>query len=353
MVIKNITNNEWLRALCHEKPNSSYAQLFGYKEEGGKGTFTKKVDFRKFATEPTIANEFLSDFYNKITVQHVVSLFEKKPLTSKLGVFLRTYGKVGDIEEYVATKLKAVLTYAETGDDGKPVNPFEISKPEVVLSFIKTEDKNYTYVTLNYEQWYGAFINEGGLTRLASQILSELRDAIDIDLYAKITEDLADETKFTKSITVTTIADAGEEVNAKKAYEEIMFAREEMALPSTDGAKYNLGSLQNAGTPEVEFILFLNARYKASFDINVLASLFHSNQIKMDVVTLNFDGTKATTNKVIGVLMDKRAYVYGYRIDFTQSIMNPRNMFINTFHHRWIKRGVVPLYNAVRLTTGE
>ena len=49
--------------------------------------------------------------------------------------------------------------------------------------------------------------------------------------------------------------------------------------------------------------------------------------------------------------MDDRAYVYGYRINFTQSIMNPRNMFINTFHHEWVKRGVVPLYNAVVLKT--
>ena len=191
----SVTNTQYLKALCHEKPYSNYAKLFGYNETEGRGTFAKKVDFTRFSSEPTIANEFLSDFYNKITIQYVVNLFEQKPLDTKFGRFLRTYGKVGDIEEYIATKLQSVIDY---DSDTAPTNPFEVSKPKVVLSFIKTEDKELTFVTLDYEQWYGAFINEGGLDKLASNMLAQLGDALDLDIYDKICKDLGDTTKFTK-----------------------------------------------------------------------------------------------------------------------------------------------------------
>lgn len=339
-----IENFNVLKAMCHEKPYATYARLFGYKEDEKRGSceFAKKVNFKLFATEPNIANEFISDFYNKVVAQWGVDLFEQKPLEMKFSRFLRTYDKVGDIEEYIATKLQTVVNYDE---DTTPTNPFEVNKPQIVLSFIKTEDKEFAFVTLNYEQWYGAFINEGGLTNLAQKILKNLDDAIGLDIYYKIVKDLGDTTKFTKTHTITAITGAGDGANARKAYEEIMALRAKMNLPSKTG-EFSPSGLENTGTPYSRMVLYLNTKYTASFDINVLASLFNSSKIKLDVETIEFD-TKATN--VVGILMDERSYVYGQRINFVQSIMNPRNMFINTFNHKWIKRGIVPFYNAVIL----
>lgn len=343
-MVKN-TNTNILKALSHEKPNSSYAQLFGYSEDNGRASFSKKVDFTRFSSEPTIANEFLNDFFNKIVAQHVQSQFEKDLLNEKYGIFLKTYGKVGDIEEYITTKLTEVKDYEESN-----TNPFEINKPKVVLSFIKTEDKIYDFITLNYEQWYGAFINEGGLNKLAGQILSELKTAIDNYIYDTISTDLSDESKFTIKHTLPTIAGLGDSENSKKAYEDIILLKSKMSLRSKIG-EYNLGGLENNGTPESEMVLLLNADYSASFDVNVLASLFNSEKIKLETRIIQFDTTK--NKNIVGMLMDRRAYVFGYRINFSQSIMNPRNMYVNTFNHRWVKRGVLPIYNAVMLVTAD
>lgn len=337
------TNNiTFLKALAHENPESGYSKLFGYTEEDGKVTFTRNTkaglpDFTKFESEPTIANEFLGDFYNKITAQHIVNLFEKKPLETIFGRFLRTYGKVGDIEEYITSKLQAVTDY---DSDTAPTNPFEVKKPSVVLSFIKTEDKEMTFVTLNYEQWYGAFINEFGLESLASQILSNLRDAIDLDIYEKIVKDLGDETKYTKSLTLSSKVT---KTTATECYREIVELMKKIALPDKSG-KYNPAGLANAGTPKNHMVLFLNTACASQFAVNTLATLFNSNKIDIEWVEVDFD---ESASNVIGILMDDRSYAFGYRINFVQSIMNPRNMFINTFHHRWVKRGVVPFYNAV------
>lgn len=339
-----IENLKVFKAMCHEKPYATYAKFFGYKEDSENGTsnFAKKVDFKLFATEPNIANEFIGDFYNKIVAQWTVDLFEQKPLEMKFRRFLRTYGKVGDIEEYIATKLQPVVDYDE---DTAPTNPFEINKPQIVLSFIKTEDKEFSFVTLNYEQWYGAFINEGGLANLAQRILANLDDALGLDIYYKVVKDLGDTTKFTKTHTITAITGAGDEANARKAYEEIMQLRAKMNLPSKTG-EFSPSGLENSGTPYSRMVLYLNTKYTASFDINVLASLFHSEKVELKVETIEFD-TKATD--VVGILMDERSYVYGLRINFVQSIINPRNMMINTFNHKWVKRGIVPFYNAVIL----
>lgn len=336
------SNLTYLKALSHENQDSRYAKLFGYTEVEGRATFTKNLkgglpDFSKFGTEPAIANEFLEDFYNKITTQHIVNLFEKKPLDSLLGRFLKTYDKVGDIEEYITSKLQAVTEY---DSDTAPTNPFEVKKPSVVLSFIKTEDKTMTFVTLNYEQWYGAFINAYGLDNLASQILSNLKEAVDLDIYYKIIKDLGDTTKFTKT---KVLSSKVTKTSATECYREIIELMKKMELPDKEG-KYNPASLQNNGTPKDRMVLFLNSACSAEFAVNVIASLLNSNKIDIKWTTIDFD---ESASDVIGILMDERAYTYGYRINFTQSIMNPRNMFINTFHHRWTKRGVVPFYNAV------
>lgn len=336
------SNLKFLKALSHENPTSGYAKLFGYTEDNGRVTFEKNTkgnlpDFSKFGTEPAIANEFLEDFYNKITAQHIVNLFEKKPLDTIFGRFLKSYGKVGDIEEYITSKLQAVTDY---DSDTAPTNPFEVKKPSVVLSFIKTEDKDMTFVTLNYEQWYGAFINEFGLNSLASQILANLKEAIDLDIFYKIIKDIGDTTKYTKT---KTLSSKVTKTTATECYREIVELMKKMELPSKTG-EYNPASLQNAGTPKSHLVLFLNSACASQFAVNVLATLFNSNKIDIEWTTIDFDDS---ASDVIGILMDDRSYVYGYRINFTQSIMNPRNMFINTYHHRWVKRGVVPFYNAV------
>lgn len=338
----SISNFNYLKAFSHENPDSGYAKLFGYKEVEGRATFTKNLkgglpDFTKFGTEPAIANEFLEDFYNKITAQHIVNLFEKKPLDTIFGRFLKSYGKVGDIEEYITSKLQPVTDY---DSDTAPTNPFEVNKPSVVLSFIKTEDKDMTFVTLNYEQWYGAFISEYGLDGLASQILANLNEAVDLDIFDKIVKDIGDTTKFTKTMTLSSKVTKS---TASECYREILQLKKRMALPDRKGA-YNTAGLVNNGTPKNHMVLFLNTACASQFAVNVIASLLNSDKIDIEWVEVEFDDT---ASDVIGILMDDRAYVYGYRINFTQSIMNPRNMFINTFHHRWVKRGVVPMYNAV------
>ena len=348
-------NKSIIASVLKDNPDLKLAKKLGFelKDDGKHYEFTKlgKMELlgedgklaQIFDAEPQIANEFLSDFYNKIQEQYVVDLFEQQPLETTFGMFRRTYSKVGDIVEYIATQLQNVIKYDE---DTAPTNPFEVKKPEVELKFIKTTDKEFTFVTLNYEQWYGAFINEGGLQNLASVILKNLQDALELNIYDYIRTDLSDATLFSKSTEVTNITGLGDEEGAKKIYEAVMTLRTTLNLPDKTGTN-NPASLQNNGTPFDRMVLFINKDLASSLMINVLASLFNSNKIELKWKVIDFDTTKNAN--ILGILMDERAYVYGTRIQFTQSIMNPRNMCINTFSHKWTKRGIVPFYNAIQI----
>lgn len=336
-VIKDPTNIQIATELCKQMPNSRFAELLGYDAE--TNTLAVK-DLSLFTSTPDIANEFISAMANKIVVQRAYDLFRGYEMPFK--VFLRTMGKLGDVEELLSATLATPENYGTTTD------PFSANKPSITLAWLKTEDKKAVNVKLAYDVWAGAFVSEGGLSSIAGIILKNLRDSIDEYLRGAIKADLADATKITKSHTIQGISDAGETANAQKAYEQILKLVRDMSIPSTS---YNTSEVKTF-TPMGRAVLVLNTRYASSFDVNVLASLFNSGEIAgkkyfKEIIVTDYAGS----NNEVGIVLDEEAYLFGYRIDMAQSINNPATMEINTFYHRWIKRAVVPFRQAVRLVT--
>ena len=333
-VIKDPTNVQIVTELCKMHPNSSYAKLVHY--DATKGTIDADA-LKNFTDQPDIANEFISDMANKVVVQRAYDLFRDYNMPFK--TFMREMSKLGDPEEL----LSAELATAEDYDD--ETDPFNASKPSIVLAWIKTEDKKCVGVKLSYEIWAGAFVSEQGLSNIAGIILKNLRDRVEVYVYNAIKTDLSSATNITKSRTITTIANAGETANAQKAYEEILQLATDMSIPSDD---YNNAEVETF-TPKGRFVLVLNSKYKASFDVNVLASLFNSNEIANNKYFKEVIVAPLTGTKQVGVLMDEEAYLWGYRFAVSDSIKNPRTLEINTYYHAWVKRAVVPFRQAVRL----
>ena len=331
------TNEKIALSVVKGHPQSKYASLLNYD---GNNIDAKNLDL--FVSNPDIANEFLSDMANMIVAQYCYDALRgyEMPFTS----FLKPMQKIGDAEQYVTAELQSVTDY-EAG-----ASPFATSKPKVVVSFIKTEKKKKVQVTLNYEIWAGAFVSEGGLNSLSGIILKNMRDAVNIYVYEELTKLISSKTDITKyAVLSNPITAVGETANARACYEEIMYLVNKMQLPSTT---YNKAGKKTI-TPKGKFYLVLNASYKASFDMNVLASLFKSEKIGestmfKDVIIVDFPTTASTC---VGVILDEEALVWGYRINTTTSILNPATLEINTFLHQWIKWGLVPVRNAVRLVT--
>lgn len=335
-VIKNPTNVEIVSQLCKLHPNSSYAKLVNFDEKTGK---IDEDALKLFTSQPDVANEFISDMANKVVVQRAYDLFRDYEMPFK--IFMRDMSKLGDPEELLSAELAVPEDYGTTTD------PFDADKPSIVLAWIKTEDKKVTHVKLSYEIWAGAFVKEQGLSNIAGIILKNLRDALEKYVYGAIKTDLSSATNIVKSSTITTIANAGDTANAQKAYEEILKLVADMALPSKS---YNNAGVETF-TPKGKGVLILNSLYKASFDVNVLASLFNSSNIAENKYFKEVIVAPLTGTKQVGVYMDEEGYLFGYRFDLSDSIRNPATLEINTFYHRWVKRAVVPFRQAVRLVT--
>lgn len=335
--IKNPTNVQIATELCKANPTSRYAQVLGYNAE------TNEIDVKDlslFTSTPDIANEFISAMANKIVVQRAYDLFRgyKMPF----GIFMKPMSRLGDVEELLTAELATPSDY-----NGSDTNPFDAPKPSIKLAWVKTEDKKVVPVRLSYEVWAGAFTREDGLSSIVAIILKNLRDSIEEYVRTKVQADLADSTKVTKSATITSVATAGATANAQKAYEEILKLVRDMSIPSTT---YNASGVKTF-TPMGQAVLVLNTRYASAFDVNVLASLFNAGEIaeKKYFAEIIVTDIADSTGKLIGVVLDKEAYMYGSRIDVAQSINNPATLEINTYYHRWVKRAVVPFRQAVRL----
>lgn len=342
-IITNPTNIEMATKLCAMNPDSSYAKLLKFDAKTGE---LGVKDLSIFTSTPDIANEFISDMANKIVVQHTYDLFRGYEMPFK--VFERAMSQLGDAEELLTCELASTNAYSEGTGVGETPSPFDATKPTIKLAWIKTEDKREIDVALSYEIWSGAFVNEQGLSNLSGIILKNLQDAIAVYLYGVIADDLSKATggvyKITKSETIQAITGAGQTANAQKCYEQIIALALKMSLPSTS---YNNNSVKTF-TPVGKAVLVLNANYKASFDVNVLASLFNSakigeNQYFSKVIVSDLDAS------TLGVILDEEAYMWGYRFNVSGSIYNPKTLKMNHYQHAWIKRAVVPFRNAVRL----
>ena len=333
-IVKNPTNVEIVKQLCKMNPSSRYAKLVNYNEQDNS---INEDALSLFTNEPDIANEFISDMANKIVVQRAYDLFRDYKMP--FDVFRKEMSRLGDAEELLTAELATATDYDETA------TPFNANKPSIVLSWIKTEDKKVVSVKLSYDIWAGAFVSETGLSNIAGIILKNLRDTIEYLVFTNVVDDLSNATKVTKSVEIQEITGAGETANAQKAYEQILKLVLDMTIPSTS---YNTSEV-NTFTPMGRAVLVLNSQYKSSFDVNVLASLFNSAKIGEQQYFSKVIVAPLTGEKQIGVVLDEEGYMWGYRFNVSQNIINPANLTIEEYYHAWVKRALVPFRQAVRL----
>lgn len=330
------TNKNIMLSVCFKHPESRYSHLVGY-EEGDTDINGDKL--KLFEENPQIANEFITDMSNMITAQYAYDLF--RDFKNPYDMFIKTMSKLGDAEQYITNVLKELVDYAEG------TSPFSATKPTIKTDFIKTIAKKVANVKLEQDVWAGAFVSEGGLANIAGIVLKNLSDSITLFVYDSMTTLTGDATAFPITTTVTTVSGVGQTQSARDAYEQIMALANKMHLPNT---LYNASHVKTF-TPKGNLVLFLNADYKASFDINVLASLFNSPSVGLDkffkeVCVVDMPSSQA---KQIGIVLDSESMVWGFRLKTAGSIYNPADMSINYWLHAWIKWGVIPARQAIRL----
>ena len=119
-----------------------------------------------------------------------------------------------------------------------------------------------------------------------------------------------------------------------------------MTIPNN---KYNINA-KLATTNMGEAILVLNTAYNASFDVNVLASLFNSGTISKakyfkEVVVVN----QPTDATCFGYILDPDAIILTNEKLETTSFYNPSNIVTTYWLHNWTKITINNAVNALNL----
>ena len=336
--VQKSTNTEITKALIGE--SESVARMMKpYTETDDNGNVIG-FDFEKFATTTTTVekNEFANELFNKILTQRVFD-----PLGGWNNPFARLFTRdknvLGSSEEWLSVDTVEAEEYDPTGADVLTVKYPTINVQEVY----ETDKKKYK-ISISPSILARAFTTEYALADLLAEITGKLRKSKDIYIYNLINTKLASITKQEDfNVKITGYNDTE---NARKVYEQIIDLVTKMTIPNN---KYNINA-KLATTNMGEAILVLNTAYNASFDVNVLASLFNSGTISKakyfkEVVVVN----QPADATCFGYILDPDAIILTNEKLETTSFYNPSNIVTTYWLHNWTKITINNAVNALKL----
>lgn len=289
-------------------------------------------------------NTFLGIF-NKFGKQVTYDVMEgwTSPLVE---MFMRDSNRVGEFTELLSIDndpSKGVDDYKL--DDGQGNNPFKIVLPLVHSDTYGITERKVWQVTIKAPDMRRAFITEDGLSNLVSQIIGTLRTKANIWLF-NYAQDLL--TTITKKYVIDDVEIGNDESN-KKAYAEILSLMDKIKNPVT---AYNETGYPTLLKPANAYLIF-NTDTKASFDVSVLASLFHSEKIGIGdfakVESLEFSNKE--TADCVGYILHRYKLNMELYLNETASNLDGLNLASNYFYHQWLKSGVNRSLIGLKLVT--
>lgn len=330
------SNNDIISALAKDDAKiESIVERFKYTDTDGK----IKYDLEKFGTTTTTVeqNEFLTALFNKIGRQRIFD--PMKDFDNPYSFLFRDGNSLASSEEELSVELLDDKDY-----DGTATNPYTQNKPTIHVQQVYDTIKKYWKVTTSQAIVRRAFINEYGLEDFLALVQSRLAKSRDVFMY---NETIALLKTIDKTYNISPIVSTGDADGARIAYEELIKMVNDLAIPST---AYNVNK-QDAVLGKGKGILVLNSTYKASFDVNVLASLLNSNEIGANkyfdrVIVMKDD---SFDENCIGYYFDRDAVILVNDLFRTDSLYNPETLTTNFWLHNWYKKFINNAVDAVKL----
>lgn len=328
-----LTNETLSEVVAQNSPK--FAQAVGYSAESGDPINMTKVQSVVVA-DAEQANEYFSTLFNVVGTQIVYDLLRGK--TSFYDVFEKPAILYGADISMIVPLPPEVKNY------GTYTNPFDPNIPKTTFKngVLSTNVKWQVPLRYSLEIMRGAFLQEYGVRDVLGVMVKNVYDIINLKKYSTFTADLV--TSTTKTETAPSgITTLGDTEGARKLYEMLIKLMKDMSLPNS---KYNAEGVETM-TPKGRYVLIMNTACSASIDVNVLASLFNANAIKVrDTIEVDF-GTG--NESVMCLLVDDEYYVNIPRFEVTLSNINSATAEYIQFLHYWTRHGVIPWRQAVKI----
>lgn len=242
------------------------------------------------ATYTVKKQEFLNSVVNKIGKQIYSTTAYNNPLKRIKKGFIANANEIEEI--YIA---RAVGTNYDPDGQGA----LDRVKPDVKTQYHQVDYEKDFQVTIQDKQVRKGFTTDGGVTRIANEIMESLHTGAEYEEYLKcieILDTIATNSKYKKEV-----ADVVDNATAKAFVKELKKTIKHMGLRSETFATY-----ENHCKPS-DMILFLNMDWAIEMDVEMLATAFNMSKQEINECTIIEIPSLTTNPNTKAILCDERA----------------------------------------------
>lgn len=310
---------------------------------------------------PALANQFLSTLVNRIASVRVKSAtFNDDYVELKKG-----YLEFGEtVEEVFVSIAKAREFSAEKAESRE----FKRTIPDVKTAFHAMNYRVQYPITIQDVDLRTAFTSMEGVQDLIARIVDAIYTANEYDEYLLFKYLMIKAIAHGKMYPVS----IGDGADMKEAAVAFRGMSNQLGFMST---KYNIAGVHTT-TPRADQYIFMDAKYNAQYDVNVLASAFNMDKAtfmgklkliddwttfdneRFDVITANSDQIGPVTTEELALMKNVKAVLvdrewfqfYDNKNEFTEKYV-ASGMYWNYFYNVWKTVSSSPFSNAIVFVT--
>lgn len=265
------------------------------------------------STNANALNEFLGTVVNKIGRQEYSSKAYLNPLARFKKGFI---SNASEIEEIYVSRIQGLT------QDMSGTTTLARVKPTVkTLYHNQNFGKCYT-ATVTDQQVRQAFQNDGGVKRIADEILTQQHTGVNYDEFVEMKKAIDAFAVALPTGAKKTITEVTDTTTAKAFVKQVKKDIGKMQFRSTSYCAYE------QHTNKEDLVLFLNVDYLSEIDVELLASAFNIEKAEVNVRVVPVDSFPTST-KLRGVLMDYNAIKVFDTLYNNENQRNAQGMFTN------------------------
>lgn len=306
---------------------------------------------------PAFSNQFINALVNRIAIVRVQSATFNNPYS----ILKKGYLEFGEtVEDIFVSIAKAVDYTPEKASERE----FKRALPDIRSAFHTMNWRVMYPVTIQDEDLRQAFLSVDGVTDLIAKIVDSVYTAAEYD------EFLLFKYLLIKAISHGKMKPAAIDSDTDLTASAVAFRSASNILPFMS-SEYNEANVKT-NTPKSRQIIFMDAKFNAQYDVNVLASAFNMDKAdfmgrlflidnwtdfdneRFDIIRTNSDGIEEITSEELAVLNDVKAVlldenwfqVYDNNNKFTEQYV-ASGLYWNYFYHVWKTVSSSPFANAI------
>lgn len=354
-VAKSVLNASTLDILNVIRENA------GYEYQNTVPKVTKATDIPAVGQiiygDPAIANKFINALVNRIAMVRVQSATFNNPYS----VLKKGYIEFGETIEEIFVGIAKVVEYTpEKGEERE----FKRTLPDVRSVFHIMNWRTMYPVTIQDEDLKQAFLSLDGVTDLIAKIVDQVYTAAEYDEFLLFKYLLIKAISHGKMKPLS-VGDGTNTKDSAKAF------RGTSNLLTFMKDSYNEQGVVTS-TPKNRQVIFMDAKFNAEFDVDVLASAFNMDKAdfmgrlfliddfttfdnkRFEEIRKNSTGIEEVTPQELALLADVNAVlldeewfqVYDNNNRFTEKYV-ASGLYWNYFYHTWKTVSYSPFANAV------